>query len=231
VEQQGTESINILPSGYDARSKVYEYGGGACIASPDGSLIFTDANTSGVFRLRGAEVQPIIDASPQFRYADFDVYPLNASLILAVQEDHSNDTPEAVENRIVLINSDDKSVEVVCQGADFYNAPRFSPDGTRISWMQWNHPDMPWTGSELYVGDWKDQTVQNAKSIAGKARVEGVGQPKWHEDGFLFFTSDRTGFSQLYRFQPSTKETVPLALKGWESADIAQNVPLFVLGT
>jgi hypothetical protein len=122
VEQRGTESIDILPSEYNARSKVHEYGGGACIASPDGSLIFADASTSGVFRLKSVDdVQPIVNASAEFRYADFDVHPLQTNLILAVQEDHSGPT---VENRVALINSDTKSVKVVCQGADFYSAKK-----------------------------------------------------------------------------------------------------------
>ncbi|KAJ5662368.1 uncharacterized protein N7477_009984 [Penicillium maclennaniae] len=219
VEQRGTESTDILPSEYSAQSKVHEYGGGACTFSPDGSLIFTDANTSGVFRLKAADdVQRIITASEQLRYADFDVHPLRTNLILAVQEDHSG---SSVVNTTALINSDDKSVTSVCQGADFYSAPRFNHDGTKICWIQWNHPDMPWTGSELYIADWNAVGLMNAKHIAGKAAVEGVGQPKWHEDGTLFFTSDRTGFAQLYRLNPSSLEVLPLVLPGWEEAEIA----------
>jgi dipeptidyl aminopeptidase/acylaminoacyl peptidase len=207
---------------------VHEYGGGACIASPDGSLIFADTSTSGVFRLKSVDdVQPIVNASAEFRYADFDVHPLQTNLILAVQEDHSGPT---VENRVALINSDTKSVKVVCQGADFYSAPKFNHDGTKICWVQWNHPDMPWTGTKLYIADWKDDRVANAKHIAGKAAVEGVGQPKWHEDGTLFFTSDRTGFAQLYRLHSSSLEVLPLILAGWEEADISQKQVFSALG-
>jgi hypothetical protein len=197
VEQRDTESIDILPSEYNSRSKVHEYGGGACITSLDGSLIVIDANTSGVFRLKLVDdVQPIIAASEQFRYADFHVHPLQTKLILAVQEDHSGKT---VKNRVALIDSDDKSVTNVCQGADFHAAPRFNHDGTKVCWVQWNHPDMPWTGSKLCIANWNAVGPTNAKHIAGKAAAECVGQPKWHEDGTLFFTSDRTGFAQLYR--------------------------------
>ena len=228
VEQRGNESIDILPSEYNARSKIHEYGGGACNASPDGSLIFADANTSGVFRLKSAyDAQPIINASEQFRYADFDVHPLKTNLILAVQEDHSGKT---VENRVALINADNKSVTIICQGADFYCAPRFNHDGTKICWVQWNHPDMPWTGSELYVADWNGVGPLNVKHIAGKAVGEAVGQPRWHEDGTLFFTSDKTGFAQLYRLDSSSLEILPLVLPGWEEADIASKQVLSGLG-
>lgn len=228
MEQRGTESIDILPSECNARSKVYEYGGGACTASPDGSLVFTDFSTNGVFRLKSIDdVQPVINASEKLRYAAFDVHPHHMNLILAVQEDHSGET---VENRIALINSDDKTVKIVCQGADFYCAPKFNHDATKVCWTQWNHPDMPWTGSDLYVADWVNGAVTNAKHIAGKAGQEGVGQPKWHEDGTLFFTSDRTGFAQLYRAKSPSLEVKPLVLPGWEEADISQKTVFLVLG-
>lgn len=228
VEQRGTESTDILPSKYNARTKVHEYGGGACLASPDGSLLFSDFNTNGVFRLKSVDdVQPVVTASEKLRYADFDVHPVYHNLVLAVQEDH---TGTIVENRIVVINTDDKSVKVVCQGADFYCAPKFNQEGRRICWIQWNHPDMPFTGSELYVADWDNGAVANAKHIAGRAKVEGVGQPKWHEDGTLFFLSDRTGFTQIYRLTLDSLETRPLIIPGWEDADLGQKQPFAVLG-
>jgi Tol biopolymer transport system component len=207
---------------------VYETGGGACSASPDGSLLFSDFSTNGVFRLKSVDdVQPIVDASEKLRYADFDVHPLYTNLILAVQEEHSGNT---VENRVALINANDKSVKIVCQGADFYSAPKFNHDGTKICWIQWNHPDMPWTGSDLYIADWKNEAVSNAKHIAGKAGLESVGQPKWHEDGTLFFSSDRTGFAQLYRLNSASLEVRQLLLPGWEEADLTQKQVFSVLG-
>ncbi|KAG0649649.1 Dipeptidyl aminopeptidase BIII [Hyphodiscus hymeniophilus] len=232
VERQGDEWIDILPPQYNARTRVHEYGGGACLACPDGSLIFSDFKTNGVFRLNAADdVQPIVDASETLRFADFDVHPRHDNLILAVQEDHSGGTIETVENRIVLINSDDKSTRVIRQGADFYWAPKFNHDGSRICWIQWNHPDMPFTGCELYVADWKNGSISNAKYVAGKAGEESVGQPKWHEDGTLFFSSDRTGFAQLYRLAFPSFEVRPMILAGWEDADITAKGPFVVLGS
>lgn len=225
VEQRGTEWVDILPLNYNARSRVHEYGGGAVSTSPDGSMIFSDYSTNGVFRLKSAdEVQPVVRASSKLRYADFDVHPLDTNMILAVQEDHSDD---AVENRIVLINSNDQSAKVVCQGADFYCAPRFNHDGTKLCWIQWNHPDMPWNGSDLFVANWESGVAVNAQHIAGKSSVESVGQPKWHEDGTLFFSSDRTGFTQLYRLDATSLEVHPLVLPGWTDADLT---PVQVLG-
>ena len=89
---------------------------------------------------------------------------------------------------------------------------------------------MPFTGCELYVADWKNDTVVNAKYVAGKAGAECVGQPMWHESGTLFFSSDRTGFGQLYCLNMSPFEIRPLVLAGWEDADITQKMMMSVLG-
>jgi hypothetical protein len=168
-----------------------------------------------------------VNASEKLRYADFDVHPLHPNLILAVQEDHSGNS---IENKVALINAHDKSVKIVCQGADFYCAPKFNHEGTKMCWIQWNHPDMPWTGTELYVAEFKDDSIANPKHVAGKSRVEGVGQPKWHEDGTLFFTSDRTGFAQLYRLNSTSHEVLPLVLSGWEEAEMASKRVFSALG-
>ena len=138
IEQRGAEWVDILPAKYNVRTKVHEYGGGACISSPDGSLIFSDAETNGVFRLTAAigDIQPIVNASEKLRYADFDAHPLRHNLVLAIQEDHTGGTIDTVENSVVVIDSIDKSTKVVCKGADFYCAPKFNHDGTKICWIQ-----------------------------------------------------------------------------------------------
>jgi Tol biopolymer transport system component len=124
-------------------------------------------------------------------------------------------------NRVVLINSDSKSFETVASGADFYGHPRFSHDGKWISWVQWVHPDMPWTGSELYVAEWKNGKIGKSSHVAGKARTEAVGQPTWHSYGGLMFSSDKTGFHQLYIYDPTSSETRQVPVKGYENADLS----------
>jgi Tol biopolymer transport system component len=198
---------------------VHEYGGAACTTGSDGSLIFSDSTTNGAFRLRSKnDIEAIVNPSQDLRYGDFDVHPIETNLIIAIQEDH---TCEAVENRLVLINSTEKSVKVIVQGADFYIYPRFNHDGTKICWIQWNHPDMSWTGSELYVGEWNGKEVKNSKLIAGKPRTESTSQPRWHEDGTLFFATDRTGFSQLFRLDVNFDQARQIVLDGFEDADVA----------
>jgi len=212
-------TIDLLPKEYNARSKVHEYGGGAATLAPDGRFVFTDANANGIFYLSpNGEVEEIISGDPTLRYADFDVSSTEPHWILAVQEFHREDGE--VLNTIVAIDSRTKITKIVVSGADFYSHPRFSPDGKRVAWMQWVNPDMPWTGSEVYVGDWHEAEVRNIKYIAGKAGLESVCQPRWHFDGSLLFENDPTGFWQLYRYDFETEKVEHIHLKGYEKVDV-----------
>jgi hypothetical protein len=186
--------------------------------SPDGSIIFTDSNADGVFNLSpSGEVKEILHGDPKLRFADFSVHPLEPHWILAVQEDHRG---ADVLNTLVAINSQTKTIHPISKGADFYSHPRFSYDGKRICWMHWNHPDMPWTGSELFVAEWKSGEPVEGKYISGKPKLVSVCQPRWHFDESLFFEDDRTGFWQLYRYDPLSSDIEHIILGGFEDAEI-----------
>ncbi|PMD29671.1 alpha/beta-hydrolase [Hyaloscypha variabilis F] len=234
VQFKGNETTDILPPQYNANGKIHAYGGGAAAVSPDGNIIFTDSNTDGVFSLDpfSSEVTEIIKGDSKLRFGNFCSHPIDLDTILAVQEDHRG---EEVINTVVVIDKKTKEARVVVHGADFYSHPKFSPDGKKISWVQWIHPDMPWTGSELYVADWKDGSVKDKKNIAGQARVESIVQPKWLFDGSLMFVSDRTGFWQLYRYEGESFKVEELVIEGFQNADLgareivlgfSMNIPL-----
>jgi dipeptidyl aminopeptidase/acylaminoacyl peptidase len=227
---------------------VHEYGGAACTVNSRGpaELIYTDWNSNGVFSVpiysdsdaHASTTAPrcILQGSPSIRYADFDIHPRMERYFLAVQESH-RDT-EAVKNCVVLVDRDLKTATVVVQGADFYAHPRWSSDGSRVCWVQWMHPDMPWTGSQLYVAEceWSNQSsednnikinLREKRYIAGVAGIESICQPRWAEDGELFFVSDRTGWWQMYVVNLATagKDVCPtqrvrhLKLGGLEDAE------------
>src|SRR6185503_11887740 len=106
------------------------------------------------------------------RYSDF-VVDWRRGRLYAVREDHTDEKREAV-NTIVLLNADGASNEdggrVVASGNDFYSTPRVSPDGTRLAWLTWNHPNMPWDGCELWVGELNaDGTLGDSRRVAGGA--------------------------------------------------------------
>lgn len=208
---------------------MHEYGGAAVsTSSPDGSIIFNDGTSDGIFlRSPSGEVKEIIAGAPdsKLRYADFDVHPKDHGIIAAVQEEHRG---KEVINTIAVIDANTKKATTIVEGADFYSHPKFSPDGKRISYLTWDHPDMPWTGSELYVAEWDGTRAGKPIKIAGQARTESVSQPKWHDENTLLFCSDRTGFSQLYRSDGKSSKVEHLTLKGLEEAEIGGRE--FILG-
>jgi hypothetical protein len=207
---------------------VYEYGGAAFALGPDKSIIFSDGNTMGVFSLGvdSGEVKTIIEANPLLRYADFTVHPLHPRWVVAVKEDHNSST---VENNLVAIDNMSCTSVTISEGADFYSYPRFNSEGTKICWIQWNHPEMPWTSTALYVADWEDGKVGAAQAIAGISTRESILQPSWGPDGTLFFASDRTGFWQIYQIRKDDQEHYIIKMPGLEGFDFS--VPAWMLGT
>jgi hypothetical protein len=213
---------DALPSKYNAATHVHEYGGAAIQISPsDGKLIFADSPSKTVFSLNvdSAITTPIVPEDPKTRYADFSVHPSDPRWVLAIQEDHHK-YPDVV-NTIVAIDATRQKVHTIASGQDFYSDPRFSHDGKRICWKQWSHPDMPWTGNELYVADWDNGKASNVDYVAGKADAESVSQPRWGLDGALFFACDRTGYYQLYCLEPGSKEARHIKIQGLEDAEFA----------
>ncbi|KAG9232224.1 Alpha/Beta hydrolase protein [Amylocarpus encephaloides] len=169
-----------------ASGKIHEYGGGAASMCRDGRVVFTDSEGGGVFfLLENGEVEERVGGRKGVYFGDFDGQG-TGKYILAVREVHFGDGRE-VENCIVSIDVKDGSVRVLAEGADFYSHPRFSRDGKRVCWKQWNHPDMPWTGSELYVAEWNEGTeLLKGNYVAGKAGEQAICQPRWAWDGALW---------------------------------------------
>jgi hypothetical protein len=236
IASTSTSTRNVLPAGYSAMGAIHEYGGGSSLVHPNGnSILFTDYPQNGILSLNptSGEVMTIVPPNPRIRYGNFHVYPGSHEWILAVQETHGAHGAE--ENTIVAVNPATGDISTVAQGADFYQHPQFDPDGKYVSWIQWNHPDMPWTGSILHVAEWKAERVLQAAStvVAGQAGKESICQPRWGPDGTLFFVSDRTGFWQLYRWSATgfetgsstAREARMIELKGLESAEFGSREP------
>ncbi|KAL3463892.1 Alpha/Beta hydrolase protein [Aspergillus heterothallicus] len=215
-----TQTRDVLPAKYSAMGAVHEYGGGSFLVHPGGrSVLFTDYPRNGVFSLNLAsgEAETIVPPDPSVRFGDFNVYPGSREWILAVRETHSSRGAE--KNRIVVIHALTGEVSIIAGGADFYQHPQSSPDGTHVSWIQWDHPDMPWKGSVLGT----------ATVVSGEAGVENICQPRWGKNGTLFFVSDKTGFWQLYRWEKAgngeEREVKHIQLKGLEEAEFGSREP------
>ncbi len=170
---------DVLPAGFSARTTVHEYGGGS-FAVRDGILWFANFSDQRVYRLDPGAAEPVAVTPPGARYADFAVSP-DGTRVAAVRERHL-ESGEVVNDLVVVPD------EVVAEGHDFYAAPRWSPDG-RLAWLAWDHPDMPWDGTELSV---------DGEVVAG-GPDESISQPRWAPDGSLLWASDRTGWWNLHR--------------------------------
>ena len=227
VEYHNGLHRDVLPKQYSARTAVHGYGGAAFTVATNGDIVFADWKTKGVFSLSPTlgQVVPIIHNDTSIYYADFDVHPNDNEWILAIQEDHRS---AEVENSLVAINASTKKIHSIATGADFYSHPRFSPNGKQICWMQWMHPDMPWTGTLLYVAQWQQGTIVGATLIAGNSNSESISQPRWLPDGTLLFASDRIGFWQLYQLTQGQFEERHIKLPGLMDVEFA--APEWILG-
>lgn len=194
----------MLPSAWSAQSRVHEYGGGAW--TPIGQeLIFVRATDQRLYRTSGAGVDPesLVPPAPvgqEVRYADLSTDP-NGTTVFCVRERHSRGKVyrdlAAVE--LTASRSGEPVARSLHTGADFYSSPRSSPDGKQLVWLSWDHPQMPWDGTQLWVADRDpDGAVRAARLLAG-GPGESVFQPEWGADGRLYFVSDRTGWWNLYR--------------------------------
>jgi dipeptidyl aminopeptidase/acylaminoacyl peptidase len=200
----------ITPQGFSARSRVHEYGGGVyCVF--DKTVYFSNYTDQRLYRLAPGEepeaITPAPDSPSSLRYADGSVTPDGRTLI-CIRERH---TPSGeVLNDIALIPTDvSDAPQAIFSGRDFYAAPRISPDGGRLCWLTWDHPNMPWDGNELWMAELDPNGAVAETSLVAGGVKESILQPMWSPQGILHFISDRTGWWNLYREQNG--EIVPLA--------------------
>lgn len=202
--QPGGEPTDVLPAGADARTRAHEYGGGAWWVG-NGTLWYADWADQRLRRVEpGAEPVEITPAGPQggsVRWADGDIDP-DGGRIAVVRETHPVGSRGAAEvvNEIVVLDSAGQQ-DVVASGSDFVSDPRWSPDGSSLAWLEWDHPAMPWDDSTLKV-----QTGMGVVTVAGGVdeAPEGVCQPSWAPDGSLWFCTDREDWWSLHRWTQET---------------------------
>jgi dipeptidyl aminopeptidase/acylaminoacyl peptidase len=217
---------DVTSADFNVRTRVHEYGGGAGVVSrgviyasnfADQRLYRLDVNASG-------EPIPITPPGDWF-YADATVDDRRRRLI-AVREDHSDPNREPI-NALVSISTDGRADagQVIASGFDFYSTPRLSPDGSRLAWLAWRHPQMPWDGTELWLADVTGHgTLVRARRVAG-GNTESIYQPGWAPDGHLYFVSDRDGWWKLYR----SDMAAPVVVNAPARAEFGR--PQWVFGT
>lgn len=207
--------VRLTPEGFNARTRVHEYGGAATLVSGD-LVVVSDFTTGRLYRVTvPGEVAPITPEGA-WRYADM-VHDIARERLFAVRESHEPDVVEANGewvNDLVTIDLATGEVEVIAAGADFYAAPRLSPDGRTLVWLEWRHPNLPWDGTELQmaaVGHGGE--LGPATTVAGSSS-EWISQPRWSPAGILHFVAEPDGWMNLFRYHGGAVEPIaPMAVE------------------
>ncbi len=191
----GTDATEVLPAEYNCRTRVHEYGGASylpasvgvfCVNFNDQQIYLSDQNSK--FRK--------ITAREDLRFADF-AFSEKKNMLVAVAERHAPELSEP-QNLLVSVDIENGEVTALSEGEDFYASASFSPDGNQLCWLSWNHPNMPWDGTTLWVADVTgDNEINSAVKVAGGDQ-ESIFQPQWSPRSELFYVSDRSNWWNIY---------------------------------
>ena len=198
-----TKDIN--PPGFNARTRVHEYGGGDYVVHA-GTVYFSNFADQQIYRASADSPPQLVSSEgsdDRVRYADA-VVDSKRDRLICVCEDHRQ--PGEAQNYLVSVPLAGGTNTVLVSGNDFYSSPRVSPDGARLAWLTWHHPNMPWDGCELWTGELAgDGSVINHQLVAGGQR-ESIFQPEWSPDGLLYFVAETSGWWNIYRFANNSIE-------------------------
>jgi dipeptidyl aminopeptidase/acylaminoacyl peptidase len=211
------DDVDVTPAPFNVRTRVHEYGGGAWLVDK-GVLYFSNFADGRLYRLEagGVEPQPLTPEpsgqSGGWRFAD-GIIDRSRSRWIGVREDHAAGGEPA--NAIVAVDLAGRGAEpgnILVGGHDFFSSPRLSPDGRRLIWLAWDHPNMPWNGTTLHLAELDGAgTVSGEPEIIAGGPDESIFQPEWTPDGSaVIFVSDRSDWWNLYRFELATRASRPI---------------------
>jgi dipeptidyl aminopeptidase/acylaminoacyl peptidase len=187
----------LTPAPFNVRTRVHEYGGGAYAAAGH-TVWFSNHADNLVYAQQGGAAPVAITADGSQRHADLELDARHRRLI-AIREHHG--AAGEPRNSIVALALDGSGSATLAEGADFYASARVSPEGRRLAWLTWSHPNMPWHGTELWLAAFADDgSLIHSRRVAG-GPAESLCQPVWAPDGRLYVVSDRSGFWNLYRLE------------------------------
>jgi dipeptidyl aminopeptidase/acylaminoacyl peptidase len=194
------------PPGYNVRTRVHEYGGGDFLVA-DGVVYFSNFDDQHLYRQAPGTAPEMISKVDGMRYADYRM-DRSRNRLVGVREDHTTGAAQPVNSLAGIALDDGSPDQILVAGSDFYSTPRLSPDGGRLAWLTWNHPNMPWDGTELWLGTLLPDGAMGEKTLVAGGISESIFQPEWSPDGTLYFVSDRTGFWNLYRWRDGAVEAL-----------------------
>ncbi len=191
---------DLLPKEYSALSRVHEYGGIPFAVKTDNLYFINAPDQALYFCSPEGTITPVI-SEKNLRFAE----PVITSAgIFAVAELHGEGS---IENCIVLIKPESGTYTKIVCGSDFYASPTYNENTKELAWISWNHPDMPWDHTELWVGTLLAGGITKTQKIADNGR-SSVISPKWSSEGILYYISDKSGWWNIYRYQDSIEENI-----------------------
>jgi len=201
LHDDGSREV-LTPQPLNVRTRVHEYGGAPYLVA-NGVLYFSNFADQRLYRQTPRQAPEPLTPKTSLFYAD-GIFDHTRNRLICIREDQTDAHHEPI-NTIVSIPLDPTDEphpgSVLVSGNDFYTSPRLSPNGNQLAWLTWNHPNMPWDGTELWIADiQQDGTLADARYVAGGPE-ESIFQPEWSPEGILHFVSDRTGWWNLYRWQ------------------------------
>lgn len=214
----------LIPVEFSVRSTAHEYGGGAWTIG-DGVIYFVNQGDQRIYSVKLGEhssAKPLIKKSLR-RYADLQ-FNKSTNCLIAVVEDHSHcvgnkgrdstSHSEPIASIIEIEAKHNGAERTLAIGADFYSNPRLSPDDSKLLWLQWSHPNMPWTENELWCAD-LNECLEVAKT-EGQKRLkankllgdnESIFQPQWSPSDDIYYVSDRSNWWNLYKYNEGAEDT------------------------
>ncbi|MEU5695314.1 prolyl oligopeptidase family serine peptidase [Actinosynnema sp. NPDC020468] len=201
------DGVDLLPPPWNARNRVHEYGGRPWVAldTPEGTRVaFTHWDDQRVYlfdpeRPEPAAITPEPERRHGHRYADLTAGP-GGTEVWCVRESVTGDARTDIRRDLVAIPLDGSPVRVLASSHHFMTGPRVSPDGTHYAWIGWDHPNMPWDGSELCVAP----VGSGEHRVLAGGPTEAVCQVEWDlpVDGrppALLAITDPDGWWNLFR--------------------------------
>lgn len=188
----------VTPPAFNARTQVYSYGGGA-YAVKNQVVYFVNFSDNQIYQQAAGSTPTKITSNPSCLFADICIDAARNRLIAIREERLNGDAINAIHTLVAVDISTGRET-TLDSACDFYSSPTLDADGSKLAWLSWRHPNMPWTSTYLNAAN-----IDQAGTLAGKQIVQGGGpesifQPQWSLDGRLYFVSDRTDFWNLYRW-------------------------------